>query len=316
VKVVAPPVVAVDGGPLGGPLAAHVRDLLAGVAEVVAVEPSGPAPQRVDVLLTLPLERAALERSLTGDVRWVHVMAAGVDGFPFDLLGDRTLTCSRGATAPAIAEFVLAAMLAFEKDLPGSWITAPPAQWSSAQLGTLAGRTLGLVGLGAIGSEVARRANAFDMEVLAVRRTAGPPSLDGVTVVPQLAELLHRSDHVVVAAPATPATFHLLGAEEFAVLRRGAHLVNVARGTLIDHEALRSALDEGTVAMASLDVTDPEPLPEGHWLYSHPRVRVSPHISWSSRATVQRTLSIFVDNLHRYRQGEALQGVVDPLAGF
>lgn len=310
-----PPVVAVDGGPLGAGLAPYVREALAGAAEVVEMPSAGAPPVEADVLLTLPFEREALGRSL-GRTRWVHVMAAGVDGFPFDLLEGRTLTCSRGATAPAIAEFVLAAMLAFEKDLPGQWITEPPAQWGAGRLGGLTGRTLGLVGLGAIGSEVARRARAFDMEVTALRRTAGDSPVEGVTMVGELGDLLAAAEHLVVAAPATAATHHLLGPEAFATMKRGVHLVNVSRGTLIDQDALLAALDQGVVAMASLDVTDPEPLPEGHWLYRHPRTRISPHVSWSSRDTVSRTIGIFIENLHRYRRGEPLHGVVDPVHGY
>jgi phosphoglycerate dehydrogenase-like enzyme len=154
------------------------------------------------------------------------------------------------------------------------------------------------------------------MEVTAVRRTQGEPPLDGVMMVADLAALLAHADHVVVAAPSTPETYHLLGPAAFATMKRGTHLVNVSRGSLIDQDALEAALDQGVVAMASLDVTDPEPLPQGHWLYSHPRTRVSPHISWSSRDSVGRTIGIFIENLHRYRRGEPLRGVVDPVAGY
>ena len=256
-----------------------------------------------------------VEAALTG-IRWVHVLAAGVDRFPLQALGDRVLTCSRGASAPAIAEFVLASMLAFEKQLPETWVTEPPEHWNIAALGTLAGKTLGLVGVGAIGSEVARRALAFDMRVVALRRRAAPVPIDGVGRVASLSELMAQSDHVVVAAPATPETKHLLGREAFAAARPGCHLVNVARGTLVDQEALRDALDDGRVAWASLDVVDPEPLPAGHWLYSHPSVRVSPHVSWSAPGTIDRTIRLFAQNLARYRAGEPLDGVVDAEAGY
>jgi phosphoglycerate dehydrogenase-like enzyme len=176
--------------------------------------------------------------------------------------------------------------------------------------------TLGIIGLGCIGAEVARRALAFDMRVVAVRRRGGPSPIAGLSVVTTLDELLPESDHVVVAAAATPRTHHLLGAAAFAAMKPGAHLVNVARGTLVDQDALRDALDTERVARASLDVVDPEPLPEGHWMYSHPGVRLSPHISWSSTGSFQRTLDLFVDNLHRYRAGESLRGLVDLKEGY
>jgi phosphoglycerate dehydrogenase-like enzyme len=121
---------------------------------------------------------------------------------------------------------------------------------------------------------------------------------------------------VVVAAPATPQTLHLLDADAFAAFKPGVHLVNIARGALVDQDALRSALDDGRVARASLDVVDPEPLPAGHWLYSHPKVRLSPHISWSSPGTIERTVELFADNLRRWREGRPLHGVVDVAAGY
>ena len=285
--------------------------------EVIAVPLEGlPADADGEILATLTNGAVDLERSLTPRVRWIHVLAAGVDRFPLEAVGDRLVTCSRGASAVAIAEFVLAVMLAFEKDLPGSWIDAPPERWNIANLGGLHGRTLGIIGLGAIGAEVARRALAFDMRVVAVRRTTAPAPIEGVRVTGSLAELLGQSDHVVVAAPATPATYHLINSNTLAAMKAGAHLINVGRGSLVDQEALLSALDDGHLARASLDVVDPEPLPAGHPLFSHPRVRISPHISWSSPQTLPRTLELFVENLHRYRRGEPLHGVVDVQAGY
>jgi phosphoglycerate dehydrogenase-like enzyme len=192
----------------------------------------------------------------------------------------------------------------------------PPEHWSWTELGGLHGRTLGLVGLGGIGSAVATRAAAFGMEILAVRRTDAPSPVPGVTVVSSLAELLPRADHLVLAAPATPKTEHLIGEHELSLVKPGVHVVNIARGALIDQEALRGALDDGRVAMASLDVCDPEPLPAGHWLYAHPKVRLSPHISWSSPALGGRIVELLVDNVRRYVAGEPLEGVVDPVERY
>ena len=300
-----------------GPVLAPVLQASVSDAEVIVSTVDAPVDDaEVIVSLLDNAARAQLEATLTPAVHWVHVFAAGVDGFPFELLGDRVLTCSRGASAVAIAEFALTTMLAFEKRLPESWIGEPPAQWGQAGLGGLNGRTLVLVGLGAIATEVARRALAFGMDVVAVRRTSTPAALDGVEVAGSLIEALARADHVVVAAAATDATRHLLDADAFDALRPGAHVVNVARGSLIDQHALLAALDSGRVARASLDVTDPEPLPPGHALYAHPNVRVSPHISWSSPDTVRRTIEIFVENLTRWRQGRALAGRVDPSIGY
>jgi phosphoglycerate dehydrogenase-like enzyme len=285
-------------------------------AEFVAAEEPG---AESDVLVTLLDDRngiPGLEAAMTPSVRWVHVLGAGVDRFPLHAVGDRVLTCSRGADAPAIAEWVLAMMLAFVKQLPASWVTEPPEHWGAAGLTVLRRQTLGLVGLGEIGSEVARRALAFDMRVVAVRRTAAPSPIAGVEIAGSLEEMLPVSDHVVITAPATKETRRLIGAEAFAAMKPGAHLVNIARGELVDHDALLAALDGGAVAMASLDVVDPEPLPAGHRLYAHDRVRVSPHISWSSPDTIIRTVEIFAENLRRYEAGEPLRGIVDVEAGY
>lgn len=301
---------------MGGLEAAMVPMLQQGSPDAEFVTDTGRPSDVLAVLLNDRDGFPGLEETITPEVRWIHVLGAGVDRFPLHAVGDRVMTCSRGAAAPAIAEFVLTQMLAFEKKIPEIWITEPPPYWGGVGLGTLRGRTLGLVGLGAIAIEVAKRALPFEMRVLAFRRTAAPSPLDGVEIAGSLTDLLSRSDHVVVAAPATAATKHLFDAAAFAAMKPGAHLVNIARGDLIDQEALIRALDDERLALASLDVMDPEPLPAGHPLYAHPKVHLTPHISWSSVATITRTIEIFTDNLRRYDAGERLQGLVDVAAGY
>src|SRR3989442_237286 len=117
-------------------------------------------------------------------------------------------------------------------------------------------------------------------------------------------------------ASSTEATRHLFNREVFAAMKPGAHLVNVARGALVDQDALHAALDDGRVAMASLDAVEPEPLPEGHWMYGHPRVRLSPHVSWYMPGAPDLLIDRFIDNLRRWRDGEPLTGVVDRQAGY
>lgn len=249
-------------------------------------------------------------------VKWMHIPGTGVDGWPRRLLAGRTVTCARGVSAVPIAEYVLAAMLAFEKQIPGIFLTEPPEHWNFASLGELSGKTVGLVGLGGIGEAVARRAQAFDCRVRALRRRPERGAPQGVELASDLADLLGSADHVVIAAPATPATQHLLDDAAFDAVKPGVHLVNIARGTLVDQDALRRALDDGRVAMATLDTVTPEPLPAGHWLYTHPKVRVSAHVSWSSPHAWARIVQAFADNLARYVAGEPLVGVVDPDEGY
>jgi len=284
---------------------------------VLTIPTSGELPATdAEVLLTLPWAGPNLGEVLARGVRWVHVLGTGVDAFPFHELGDQLLTCSRGGSAIPIAEWVLAVMLAFEKRLPDAWITQPPPEgWSRTHLGGLYGKTLALVGIGGIGTAVAERARAFGMIVRAHRRSASPAP-PGVELASSLLDLAASADHLVLAAPATGATHHLLDRSVFAAIKPNAHVVNIARGSLIDGEALRDALDSGRVAMASLDAVDPEPLPAGHWMYSHPRVRLSPHVSWSMPGAADPLVDRFIENLRRWRAGAPLDGVVDRDAGY
>jgi phosphoglycerate dehydrogenase-like enzyme len=285
--------------------------------EIVPIPSEGalPADASGEVLVTYAWGAPNLADAVARGVRWVHAIGTGVDRFPFAALGDQVLTCARGASAVPIAEWVLAVMLAFEKQLPALWIHGP-AEWRRMELGGLAGRTLGLLGLGSIGAAVAARALPFGMRVCAVRRTPRPSAVAGVELVRDPNDVLACADHLVLALPSTPATRHVLGADAFARVKHGVHLVNVSRGTLVDQDALRAALEDGRVARASLDTVDPEPLPEGHWLYTHPRVRLSPHVSWSMPGALDVFVDLLIDNLRRYRAGEPLAGVVDVGEGY
>jgi phosphoglycerate dehydrogenase-like enzyme len=297
---------------------AHVTNRVPGV-EIVQL-PAGPElpdDLRGEVLLTPPWDPGNLEAILARGVRWVHTIGTGVDRFPLEVLGDRILTCARGASAVPIAEWVVTMMLAFEKRLPEPWIGAPPKHWSVGfQPGGLYGKTLGLVGLGGIGTAVARRVLPFAMRVRALRRTPAPSPIADVETVADLETLVATADHLVLAVPLTAATRHLIGRRALASVKPGAHLVNVARGELVDQEALREALDDGRIACASLDVVDPEPLPAGHWLYTHPRVRLSPHVSWNMPGAFELLLDTFIENVRRYRAGRPLEGIVDVAAGY
>ncbi|MCG8588253.1 MAG: hypothetical protein MJE66_03105 [Proteobacteria bacterium] len=285
--------------------------------EVIPEQGAVPSGPDAEILLTQAWGSPNLADAMQRGVRWVHAYGTGVNAFPFDALGDAVLTCSRGASATPIAEWVLAVILAAEKQLPEAWVTEPPERWNTTRfLGGLAGRTLGLVGVGGIGQAVARRALAFDMRVLGLRRRSSSSPMAGIELVSDIAELMAGCDHVVVAAPATAESRHLIGRDAFAAAKPGLHLVNVARGALVDQDALRTALDTDAVARASLDVVEPEPLPEGHWLYSHPKVRLSPHISWSGPGALDVLLDPFLENLDRFVRGEPLTAVVDLELGY
>ena len=254
----------------------------------------------------------AMERG----VRWVQLSGTGINGMPPEILSAPIVTCARGASAIPISEYVLGAMLAFGRGFPQNWLKDAPKNWNFQRMTTLSGSTLGLVGLGGIGERISRLALAFDMRVVAMRRTDSASPVPGVEVVTKLADLLSVADHLVLAAPGTDRTRHMIDEDALTRVKPGVHLVNIARGSLVDQEALRVALDDGRVARASLDVCEPEPLPAGHWLYSHPKVFLTPHSSWSSEAFFAAAVDIFCANLRRYLSGEPLVGIVDQAEGY
>jgi phosphoglycerate dehydrogenase-like enzyme len=293
---------------------------LADRVEIIAVPMAGPVPDDVtgDVLVTVPGWGENTPELLRRGVKWVHFVSTGIDQVQFETLPtDLMLTNSRGASAVPISEWVLAMLLAAEKHLPEVWIHEPPHNWrGDLRLGTLHGRRLAIVGFGSIGAAVAERALPFGMTITGLKRTDGPSPIAGVTLVRTLADVLDGADHVVLAAPLTAATRGLIDADAFALMKPGVHLVNIARGGLVDQDALHVALDDGTVGLASLDAVDPEPLPAGHWLFTHPRVRVSAHDSWSWPGAYEAILARFAVNLRPWLAGEPLPDLVDPSVGY
>jgi len=247
-------------------------------------------------------------------IEWIHLLSAGADGYPPWYFDVDPVTCSRGPTAQPVAEFALAAVFAHAKRFPDSWIH-DRGQWGPIGLDMVRGSTLGIVGYGAIGRELARMAATFGMRVLVSRRNATPDEEPGVTAV-SLQTLASEADHLVLAAPATPETHHLVNRELLRAAKRGLHLVNVARGSLVDQDAMVEALDAGQLSAATLDVADPEPLPAGHMLYSHPRVRLSPHVSSYDPALRSRLADAFIENLRRFVAGEQLANRVNAAVGY
>jgi phosphoglycerate dehydrogenase-like enzyme len=212
----------------------------------------------------------------------------------------------------------MAVVLAHAKRLDETALAEPPRHWNFPEtpLDRVQDATLALIGLGGIGSAIATRAQAFGMHVRAMRRTDAPSPVAGVEVVRSLDALLPGADHVVVAAPATARTKHLLDTTAFKMMKKGVHVVNIARGALIDQDALRVALDDGTIAKASLDTVDPEPLPAGHWLYTHPNVLLTAHISWYTPELLEAAFDILLENIGRFERGDPLLHVVDIDEGY
>lgn len=251
-------------------------------------------------------------------VPWVHYAGTGMDGLDLRRLAQgRVLTNSRGVAAIPISEWVLTMLLFHEKHVSEVLLHEPPARWPvRTPLGTLYGRRIALLGLGAIGLGVAERAFPFGAKLRALRRSRDASAVPGVELVHSLEELLSDADHLVIAAPLTEATRHIINRESLSRIKPGLHIVNIARGDLIDQDALLAALDDGRVSAASLDAVTPEPPPAGHWLYSHPRVRLSPHLSWSWPGAAAALSDNFSENLRRCLEGRPLLNVIDPERGY
>jgi phosphoglycerate dehydrogenase-like enzyme len=254
--------------------------------------------------------------------RWIHTFSTGVDHLlvPGIVERDIVLTNSAGAHAVPIAEFVLMYLLAHVKRAPELLALGPEEGWehqSRLRLDELCDHTMLIVGLGSIGEQIARRAAAFGMRVLGSRRNPRPTQhMDLVVGEDGWRDLLPQADYVVIAAPLTSSTRGMVDAAAFARMRPGAYLVNIARGPIVDTDALLAALHSGRIAGAAIDTPPLEPLPPDHPLWRAPNTWVTPHISYSSPRTMERMLDIFFENLRRFRLGEPLLNVVDKQAGY
>lgn len=266
-----------------------------------------------------------------GQLEWAHSAAAGVGSSLGAAMLDRDVlfTNSAGVHGPPMAESVMAMLLYFARGLDLAARAQREGRWGAAEFWAadspvteLAGSTVGVIGFGGIGREVARRASCMGSRVVAVRRTgssAAPAVPGGVAVRtgPEgLSHVLANSDYAVLAVPETPRTRNLMNRRRIFSMKRGAVLVNVARGRIVDEEALLEALDAGHLRGAALDVFHAEPLPGGHPFYQHPRVLVTPHVSATTRRFWERETDLIADNLQRFARGDPLRNLVDKAAGY
>lgn len=259
-------------------------------------------------------------------LRWVHATSAGIERIQsvpeLATMDHVTLTNARGAHAATIADHCFAFMLAFTRDIPTLIEDKKAKVWDrparSRNVRELSGSVLGILGLGRIGSEIARRGMGFGMAIRAVDVSpqAACPGVEDVWPLARLDDLLRVTDYLAVAIPITPQTRGLIGRRELALMKPDAYLFIMSRGGIVDQDALAEALATGRLAGAGIDATDPEPLPAEHPLWDAPNVLISPHSSGASRQTSERGREILRENIRRFTSGDTLLNVCDKQAGF
>src|SRR2546427_3666354 len=281
--------------------------------------------ESADVALASRLSASMVEHAPR--LRWVHSTAAAVGILPLKEIAARGIlvTNSRGIQAPAMAEFVIGGLLVLARRFHLMLAAQRERRWIQNELTSdvwpwsVRGQTMTIVGLGTIGHEVARRAHAFGMRVIGIRRRTDQPKpsfVDRIAGPDELESALRGCDVLVIAAPFSDQTDRLMSGERLAMLNRGAIVINVARGQIIDEAALISALESGHLGGAVLDVFRHEPLDPASPLWTLPNVIISPHVSGVRPDHWDEVIDLFLENLRRFEHGDPLLNLVDVRAGY
>ena len=256
-------------------------------------------------------------------LRWIQLSSVGVESvLCLELLdGDIVLTNARGATAINISEHVMSLILAFTRTLHNSIKNQINKFWENFRnlpVLEISGDTLGIIGLGSIGLQVAKRAHAFDMRILAVdpTQTEKPDYVESLWKMDRLHDMLGQSDFVAICCPLTPQTKGMMGTPEFRAMKSTAVLVTIGRGQIINQAALVDALQTKAIAGAGLDVTAPEPLPQDSPLWEMDNVIITPHHAGASPKSWERIFNLFCVNLQRFVADEPLTNIVDQTRGY
>jgi phosphoglycerate dehydrogenase-like enzyme len=270
---------------------------------------SGNNPRRVRQLL-----------DATPKLRWYHTVSAGVENMPLPELAERgiVLTNNSGSYDIQIAEHLMAFVFAASRQLHRYRDHQRASEWKEQVHQELREATIVVYGMGSIGGEIARLASAIGMRVIGVRRKPGPtgPGIDRVVAADQLAEVVGEADYLAIAAPLTSATKGAVSREVISRMKPTAWIMNIARGAIVDEPAMVEALQAKRIGGAALDVFTTEPLPPESPLWTLENVIITPHHSGSSPRVNERTLTLFAENLRRYKAGEPLINRVDYEAGY
>lgn len=272
---------------------------------------------QADILFDFDFGNLDTLPELTPNLKWIQATSAGIGQFVkrmrYAERADWTFTTASGVHARPLAEFAMMIMLMFAKDYQYLQKEKDARHWQRYSASELAGKTLGIIGLGNIGREVGRLASAFEMRIIGNRRdpSQSVPHVDQLYGNDGLHDVIRQADYLVLATPHTPETEDMIGATELAMLPDGAVLINIARGAVVDEPALITALQTGKLRGAGLDVFANEPLPADSPLWDMPNVVISPHSASTADTENQKIVDLFVDNLKRFLAGEPLRNVLD-----
>jgi len=308
--------------PMGEEAMSQLREVAPTVEIVVAKNQDDALNKIVDVDAAYGFATPELIKA-GKKLRWVQVGSAGVESYlsPELVESDIILTNAKGVYAIHITEHVMAMILSFGRAINLLIHRQKDEIWESrANLPVIEinGLTLGIVGLGGIGLEVAKSAHALGMRILAVDpvQTYQPEHVEQLWRLDNLHDMLKESDFVSICCPLTPETKNMMSTEEFKCMKPTAYLINIARGGIVDQEALIKALEAKEIAGAGLDVTVPEPLPKGNPLWQMENVIITPHMAGQSPVGSRRLMKVFTENLKRFVNGEPLLNVVDKKLGY
>jgi phosphoglycerate dehydrogenase-like enzyme len=255
-------------------------------------------------------------------LKWLQTYSAGVEGYrwPEFINGDVVLTNCKIVQGPNIADHAMALLLAMTRGLTRFSEDKRKETWNREgyDLLELQNMTAVVIGVGGIGSQIAQRAHGFGMKVIGVDPKDLPPNINISRMVypSELDNVLPLADVVFVSAPLTPESRQMMASRQFDLMKKGSFFVAVSRGGLYDHSALVKALDSQRLAGAGLDVTDPEPLPQGHPLWKFPNVVITPHVAGNSPGSYARRREVFKENIGRFVRNEPLRNVVDKQKGY
>jgi phosphoglycerate dehydrogenase-like enzyme len=253
-------------------------------------------------------------------LKWIHTIGAGIDHLlPLDWLPPGVaLINNSGVHAPKCGEFGMMAVLMLNEHMPRFYSQQRAHTYEPVFASPIAGKTLGIIGVGEMGGAVARRVRKLGVKTLGVRRHGGPSRWVDEMFGPEgIDEVLRRADFVLVTTPLTPETEHLIDRRRLGLMKPGASLINMGRARIVDYDALADALRDGNLSGAILDVFDPEPLPPDSPLWDTPNLIMTPHVSSDDdEAYIPRTLDLFFDNLRRHFAGKPLRNRVRPKLGY